>query len=82
MQDVLFQQGLDLMLFGMGSVFFFLIVLVLTTLLMSFVIQRLLPETSVSDILPDPAIKDDDLLRAILQAAIDQHCSRNTDRHR
>jgi len=75
MQDILLQQGIDLMLFGMGTVFVFLSLLVLTTQAMSFLVQRFFPD-------PDPispntgsavaGISDSKLL-VIIKAAIDQH---------
>lgn len=44
MQDTLIDQGLNLMLFGMGTVFVFLTILVFATTLMSKVVNRLAPE--------------------------------------
>jgi oxaloacetate decarboxylase gamma subunit len=44
MQDNLIDQGINLMLFGMGTVFVFLTVLVFATTLMSKVVNRLAPE--------------------------------------
>lgn len=44
MQDNLIDQGLDLMLFGMGTVFVFLTLLVFATTLMSKLVNRLVPE--------------------------------------
>jgi len=43
MQTTLIDQGLDLMLFGMGTVFVFLTILVFATLLMSRVVATLSP---------------------------------------
>ena len=48
MQTTLIDQGLDLMLFGMGSVFSFLLLLVLATRVMSLLVNRWLPEELVS----------------------------------
>jgi oxaloacetate decarboxylase gamma subunit len=42
--DALIEQGLDLMLFGMGTVFVFLTLLVVATLLMSVLIRKWMPE--------------------------------------
>jgi len=50
MQDTLIDQGLNLMLFGMGTVFVFLTILVFATTLMSALVNRLIPVTQV-----DPA---------------------------
>lgn len=44
MQDNLIDQGINLMLFGMGTVFVFLTVLVFATTFMSKVVNRLMPE--------------------------------------
>ena len=46
MQPTLIDQGLNLMLFGMGTVFIFLTVLVFATMLMSRIVARFsTPET-------------------------------------
>lgn len=39
----LFESSLQLMLMGMGSVFIFLVLLVFSTMLMSFVVKKLSP---------------------------------------
>jgi oxaloacetate decarboxylase gamma subunit len=44
MQDTLIDQGLNLMLFGMGTVFVFLTILVFATTLMSKLVNRFAPE--------------------------------------
>ena len=44
MEGEIFNQGLDLMLIGMGTVFTFLAVLVVAMSAMSFIIQKLTPE--------------------------------------
>lgn len=44
MQSTLIDQGLNLMLYGMGTVFVFLTILVFATRAMSFVVNRLSPE--------------------------------------
>lgn len=78
MQQDIFQQGFDLMLFGMGTVFLFLTLLVLATTLMSSAITRFfseeLPsETSGSKPAPIAHAVTDPKLIAVLQAAVDQH---------
>jgi len=40
MQETLWQQGMDLMLFGMGTVFVFLTLLVIGTMIMSTIITN------------------------------------------
>lgn len=44
MQDTLIDQGINLMLFGMGTVFVFLTILVFATTLMSKIVNRFAPE--------------------------------------
>ncbi len=44
MQDSLMEQGINLMIFGMGTVFVFLTLLVVCTYFMSRFITRFLPE--------------------------------------
>lgn len=71
----IFQQGLDLLIFGMGSVFFFLALLVCVTVIMSSIINRyfLDDEPTQSPSITQQASPN---LVSILQAAIDQHRSR------
>ncbi|WP_461520485.1 OadG family protein [Porticoccus sp.] len=75
MTNPLLQQGLDLMIYGMGTVFFFLALLVAITALMSALISRFLPVVaeSQSDTQEKLAGQIDEHLLAILQGAIDQH---------
>lgn len=77
MQDSLISQGLDLMMFGMGSVLAFLTVLMLAILAMTGIIRRWLPEAE-----PAPAIDQepappeqavDARIVRVIQAAIQQH---------
>lgn len=44
MDAAIIEQGIDLMLYGMGTVFIFLTVLVFSTSLMSILIERFFPE--------------------------------------
>ena len=71
---MLIEQGLDLMLYGMGTVFVFLTLLVFVTALMSAVIQRWIPdretETSAS---PKASSDVDARIVAIIQAALTKH---------
>lgn len=76
MTDPLLQQGLDLMIYGMGTVFLFLTLLVTVTTVASAIIGRFFPEGIESDaastgVLTNSAV--DKKLLAILQRAIDQH---------
>jgi oxaloacetate decarboxylase gamma subunit len=52
MQDTLIDQGLNLMLFGMGTVFVFLTILVFATILMSTLVNRFTPATKVEQAPP------------------------------
>lgn len=78
MQTTLIDQGLDLMLFGMGSVFSFLLLLVLATRLMSLLVNRWLPEELVAENVANasagapPSTIDPKIVKAI-QIAIDRH---------
>lgn len=77
MQESLIEQGIDLMLFGMGTVVVFLAILVVATLGMSRFIRHFFPEADVSATPPaelnvDPVLPDARLLAAI-KAAIEQH---------
>ncbi len=81
MDEVLMQQGLDLMLYGMGSVFAFLTVLVIATVLMSALVRGLFPDPeevssaapaggAAADTRPDPKTLK------IIKAALEQHRQR------
>ncbi|MEQ6917125.1 OadG family protein [Halomonas aquatica] len=68
----LISEGLSLMALGMGFVFVFLSVLVVTTTLMSKVIGRFFPEPPAS---PAPARRsaaaaDEDELKVVISAAL------------
>ena len=75
MSDVLLSQGFDLMIFGMGTVFAFLTILVISTRSMSALIANVFPEP------PEPEIKSvkavvsssapvEPRVLAVLQAAV------------
>lgn len=77
MQNSLMQQGFDLMLYGMGTVVIFLAILVVSTQLMSWFIQRFFaepgtPGTPVRMVKADPGSLDPRLL-TVIKAALDQH---------
>ena len=76
MEASLISQGIDLMLYGMGTVFTFLTLLVGLTTLMSFTVNRYAKEDSITGdseahqihtALVEPKIVK------VIQAAIDQH---------
>ena len=49
MQDTLIDQGINLMLFGMGTVFVFLTILVFATTVMSKLVNRFSPEEQAAE---------------------------------
>lgn len=72
------QQGIELMLYGMGTVFTFLVLLIIATTLMSALLLRYAKPMSISNA---PAGKpvagpNDDRLVAVISAAIHQYRSR------
>lgn len=79
MQSTLFQQGMDLLVFGMGTVFVFLSLLVVCVTLMSGLINRFLGEEEVAqEAKPTPKTtvgpaKVDPKVLAVIQEAIYQH---------
>ena len=77
MQSTLIQQGLDLMLFGMGTVFVFLALLVVGTMIMSTIVEKFFSEPLVEEtekaVFPTPAGRVDSKTLAIIQDAILQH---------
>lgn len=78
MDELLLEQGLNLMLYGMGAVFGFLSLLVVAAVLMSTLVQRFFPEpqaparadaggghTTSADVEPR--------VLAVIKAALEQH---------
>lgn len=64
----LFGRGVELMLVGMGTVFTFLTLLVLSTSLMTAAVRRFLPETSALPAGGAPASEGE--LLAVVSAAV------------
>ena len=79
MQNNLMQQGIELMLYGMGTVFTFLALLIIATTLMSAVLQRISkPEPApVAPAVKSAATVNDNQLVAVISAAIHKYRSRN-----
>jgi|TARA_B110000503_G_scaffold87465_1_gene132860 oxaloacetate decarboxylase gamma subunit len=80
MEVTLISQGFDLMLFGMGTVFGFLTLLVGITHLMSATVNYWSPATDVSVVAESQSISlnskiEPNVVKAI-QSAIDQHRGR------
>ena len=81
-QPSLIEQGLELMIYGMGTVFVFLALLVAATTVLSRVLGRYLPEA-----IPTPAPRrkapraapnqDQERTVAVISAAIHAHRSRH-----
>ncbi len=79
MQPDLLDQGLELMYFGMGTVFVFLACLVVATSIMSALVQRYAPEPTLP-VKPAPAAPgtaDDKQRIAAIIAAIHKYRSRH-----
>ncbi|ACE83083.1 OadG family protein [Cellvibrio japonicus] len=77
MQDLLLEQGLELLVYGMGTVFVFLILLVYAVNLMSWIIATYFPEPEPQVAPhPKPNIAQhpvDETTLAVIKAAIRQH---------
>ena len=76
MESTLIAQGLDLMLYGMGTVFTFLTLLVGITTLMSMVVNKLVVQAEAPAYAPAPvstATNVEPRIAKVIQAAIDQH---------
>ena len=82
MQSTLFEQALELLVFGMGTVLVFLALLVIAVNVMSRLIETCFPEPIVLDAQPTRAKTDNKVVDtrtlAIIQAAIRQHRDSNT----
>lgn len=81
MQQTLMQQGTELLLYGMGTVFIFLTLLVLLTSVMSSLIQRyakpdLVVEPKRAPAANANAVQHDSQLLAVITEAIKQHRAR------
>lgn len=81
MQATLLDQALDLLIFGMGTVFVFLALLVVAVNLMSRFMETYFPDAIVPDA-PTPKSKPgndtvDATTLAVIQAAIRQHRDKN-----
>ncbi len=83
MQNLLIEQGLDLLLFGMGTVFVFLTILVICVTIMSNLINKFLgeeePASDKPKITPIKAVGPanvDPLTLKVIQEAIYQHRAR------
>jgi len=77
MDNDLIQQGIVLTLFGMGTVFVFLIVLTFTTLGMSWVVARFVVPGAEENTLTEPVVNpghiEDSRVIAVITAAVQQY---------
>jgi oxaloacetate decarboxylase gamma subunit len=76
MSAAIVEQGVELMLFGMGTVVLFLALLVLATTLMSRLVTRYFPEPEPAPVPARPAsapVVADTELVAVISAAIHRH---------
>jgi len=83
MQESLLAQGLDLMVYGMGTVFVFLALLIAVTVAISKVVVRFFPEApvvpkAIKTLSPKPAAAVEPRTLAAIKAAIDQHRARRS----
>lgn len=70
---LLLDQGLELLLYGMGTVFVFLTVLVFATQALSFIVQRVSPGESVDRNEPEQDLALMQRRRAAAVAAVHRH---------
>jgi oxaloacetate decarboxylase gamma subunit len=82
MQNTLMQQGVDLLIYGMGTVLVFLTLLVIATAIMSQLMQRFFPDPVVAEPVrpasPGHADTSVDLtVRHAIEKAIKLHRERN-----
>ena len=73
MNSQLISQGLDLMLYGMGTVFIFLTVLVAITTIMSTAVNKIAPEQVEDSKIKAPQAQVETRIVKAIQAAINQH---------
>lgn len=73
MDSQLISQGLDLMLYGMGTVFIFLTVLVAITTIMSATVNKIAPEQIEDAEIKAPQTQVETRIVKAIQAAINQH---------
>ena len=81
MKDDLLAEGIELMVFGMGTVFVFLAVLIVVTVTMSTIVQKFFPDAPEPTMAntPRPAVQpvaDDAQILAVITAAVHKFRSR------
>lgn len=76
MQQSLMQQGFDLLIYGMGTVFVFLTVLVFVTMAMSAIMRRFFPDEEIAVVVAEPTSSSASVspnITAVIKAAVEQH---------
>ncbi len=74
METNLVMEGVKFMFLGMGTVFAFLIIMIFTVNLMSFIIHKFFPEPSaVNETVSDSTQQDNKKIIAAITAAITYH---------
>ncbi len=78
MTESLISQGVDLMIYGMGTVFIFLVVLIFATTAMSYCVRRFIPEREPTTASQAQAASTasgtvDGQVLKVLQAAVDAY---------
>ena len=76
MHSTLIEQGFDLMLFGMGTVFIFLFLLVAVTVGMSKIVNHWYPEVEVDAETVAEQAPLDPRIATVIQIAIDRYRER------
>ena len=78
MQNQLLQQGIELMLYGMGTVLTFLVLLIFATIIMSSLLKRFgKPEAAAKAAPTATASGNDDHLIAAISTAIHKYRARH-----
>lgn len=74
---ILLEQGMDMLIYGMGTVYVFLFALVMSMVLLSWFIEKFFPEPVINvGQRASVTAPVDPLTTKIIQAAIDQHRAR------
>ena len=76
MQSTLIEEGFDLMLFGMGTVFIFLFLLVAVTVCMSKMVNHWYPEDEAFVEIVAEQSPIDPHIASVIQVAIDRYRAR------
>ena len=72
MAETIFSRGVDLLLYGMGTVILFLVLLIVVLRFMSWMIQQFLPESKNKSDPQSSGAQVDEKVVAVIGAAIKQ----------